>query len=156
MERRKSSGLASLRAVAMTPNRSVSSWRMSAREGTTNSGATRNMRRRMRSGPVTGVDLDVALGEVAGPEAGGAFTLSTNRETDLTLLGFELLLEGGLGERGGQSCAADGGILQIDIDFGGVERVTGIPGGGEDASPVWIGSGHSSLNERRVGDRTRD
>ena len=33
--------------------------------------------------PVAGVDVDVAFGQVAGPEAGGAFAFSPQRQADL-------------------------------------------------------------------------
>ena len=80
----------------------------------------------MDSGAIAGVDVDVAFGQVAGPEAGGAFAFASNREADLALLGIEFLLQRGLGERRGQASAADGRFLQVDIDLGRIERDAGV------------------------------
>src|SRR5207237_1302395 len=105
---------------------------------------------------VARVDVDVAFGQVAGPEAGGAFAFAADGEANFALGRIELFLQRGLGERRGQAGAADGRALQVDIDLRGIERHAGVSGGGQDASPVGIGAGHGGFDKRRVGDRARD
>src|SRR5258708_23063961 len=123
MARRNGSGSASLRAAAISPNRSTKSARVSARADAAI--AASSVRRSiMTLGAVAGVDLDVAFGQVAGPEAGGAFALAANNQADLALRRFELPLQLGLGEWGGEAGAADRRRLQVDINFAGIERDT--------------------------------
>src|SRR5579872_7134498 len=54
--------------------------------------AIRNARR-LISGPVAGVDPDVAFGQVAGPEPRRAFAFAANGQADFAFGGIQLLFE---------------------------------------------------------------
>ena len=95
------------------------------------------------SGTIAGVDPNVAIGQVAGPETRGAF--ASKREADFAFLRLELLLQRRFGERGSQSSAADRSALKIDIGLGRIERHAGVPRRTEDASPARYGKGRVVL-----------
>src|SRR5690242_19336521 len=82
--------------------------------------------RRVISRPIARVDADVALREVAGPEARLAFAFSPNVDANLAVRRVELLLEVGLGKRRGNTALADRDALHVDIGLRGIERDTGI------------------------------
>src|SRR5579885_2186978 len=48
--------------------------------------------------PVTGIDADIAFGQIAGPEHSCAFAAAANQHADFTLGRVQLLFEFGLGK----------------------------------------------------------
>src|SRR3954467_959915 len=115
MARRKISGAPSLSADAILPNRSMMSCVVSAHSSSALASSSACL------SPVAGIDADIAFGEIAGPEPGGAFAFAPNLETDFAVLRFQLLFQRRFGERGRQTAAADQRVLQVDIDLGGIE-----------------------------------
>src|SRR5436190_1984360 len=152
--RRNTAGLPSLSADAMAPNTSINSCRVSARAKV--DANSKSERRSMGSRTIAGVDPDVAIGQVAGPETRGAFSFSAKSEPDFAFLRLELLLQRRFGERGSQSSPADRRALKIDIGLGRIKRHAGVSCRAEDASPVGVGAGHGSLDQGRVGHGPRD
>src|SRR5436305_760815 len=73
--------------------------------------------RRIISGPVAGVDSDVAFGQVAGPEAGRALSLAAHRHANLAIGRIQLSLELFFGEGRGQPAAAHRHTLHGDAGF---------------------------------------
>src|SRR5436305_10415149 len=71
--------------------------------------------RRIISGPVAGVDSDVAFGQVAGPEAGRALSLAAHRDPNLAIGHIQLALELFFGERRRQPAAAHRHTLHDDV-----------------------------------------
>src|SRR5437870_5603970 len=91
---RNAAGLLSLNAVAMAENSAM----MCSGGGSASSAATgavsmaRNFLRG-NSRAIAGIDADVALGEIAGPETRLSFALAANCEADLTFRSIQFLLE---------------------------------------------------------------
>src|SRR5260221_3045275 len=152
--RRNTAGLPSLSADAMAPNTSINSWRVSAR--TSVDASSKSARRSVGSRTIAGIDPNVAVGQIAGPKTRGAFAFAAKREANFAFLRLELLLQRRFGERGSQSSRADRRALKIDIGLGRIERHAGVSRRAEDASPVRVGAGHGSLDQRRVGHGPRD
>ena len=67
----------------------------------------RIMTRREMSGPVAGVDPDIAFRQVAGPEARRALAFSADGKPDFAIARVQFRLQFGLGERRGEPAAAD-------------------------------------------------
>src|SRR5690349_4395497 len=132
--------------------RSRISWWVSASKGAAN--ATRNARR-ASSCPVAGIDANIALSEIAGPEPRPALALAANLEMNGAIGLVELLLECIFGETRGQATAAHQNVLHFDINFRRIEGHAGISGRGEDTPPVGIAARDGCLDERRVGDGAR-
>src|ERR1022692_831649 len=112
--------------------------------------------RRVNSGPVAGIDLNVTLGEIAGPEARGALALTADGHPDFALRRFQPLLELRFGEGRGQAAPAHRHILHVNVGLGGVEGHTGIARGRKNTAPIGIGPGNGRLDQRRIGDGARD
>src|SRR5271168_4612738 len=87
--------------------------------------ASRKVRRHI-SGPVTGVDADVAFREIAGPEARRAPALAAHGHADLALRGVQLALQLVFVKARGEPTPAYRHTLQVDIDAARVEGYTGI------------------------------
>src|SRR5579883_1486381 len=145
-----SSGLLSLSAEAMTVSRFQTSAASSAWSAETT--PARRRARRVISGPVAGVDPDVAFGEVAGPEAGRAFAFAADGEANLAFGGIQLLLQIRFRKRRGEAAAAHRDALHHDVGFGGIEGHARIAGGGKNAAPIGVGAGDGGLDQRGIGD----
>src|SRR5208283_2247105 len=104
------------------------------------------------SRPVTGIDVDVAVREVAGPEARLAFGFTAQREAYVDFGRIQLLFKFGFGKRRGQAAVADEDALHTNIGLGGIESHAGITGGGKDAAPVGVGAGYGGFDQRRICD----
>src|ERR1039458_1337852 len=137
---KKSETLPALNEAAASATRSSTSCAASAARQQAASGIMRSTRRVM-SGPVAGVDPDVAFRQVAGPEARFAFSLPSNRQADFAFRrgqsGFQFLF----GERRGQPALAHRHALHPNVGFGRIEGNARVAGGGEDAAPVRVGAG---------------
>src|SRR5690242_21526135 len=105
-------------------------------------------------GPIGGVDRDVVVRKIAGPDAGGGFAL-VEVDANCYMLLVEFTAGGGLVEGGVQTSAAQEEIIDQDIDPGRVEAGSGVAGGAEDASPVGIAPRQGGFDERRIGDGAR-
>src|SRR6516165_12073005 len=71
--------------------------------------------RRSMSGPVAGVDADVAFGEVAGPEAGFAPSLPFDVEANLAFRRIEFELQVLLGKGRRESGLTDQHALHVNV-----------------------------------------
>src|SRR5580765_3386019 len=90
-----------------------------------------NRTRRVISGPVAGIDPDIALRKVAGPEARFAFSLPANRQPDFAVRGVQLRLQLLLGKRCRQSTFTDRDTLHVDVGFRRSERDARVTRRGE-------------------------
>src|SRR5260370_41526763 len=79
------------------------------------------------SGPITRIDLDVAFGEIAGPESRFAATPAANREFHRALRLIQLHFQLVFRKTRRQACAAYRDTLKIDVDATRIERDSGIP-----------------------------
>src|ERR1035437_2946533 len=95
---RKPAALPALSEAAASATRSSTSRAGSAARQQTANGSS-NTTRRVISGPVAGVDPDVPLGKVAGPEARFAFSPPSNGQPDFAIRGVQLRLQVLFGER---------------------------------------------------------
>src|SRR5580658_242363 len=102
------------------------------------------------------IDVDVILGQIAGPEGCRSFAFTSNPEDDRDIGVVETNLHIGFVERSSKAVTADLHILQGDIDLGGIEVHAGITGGRENTAPVGIGTGDGGLYEQRIGDGPGD
>ena len=71
--------------------------------------------------PITGVDADVAFGEVAGPKAGFGLTRAADFEFDVDVRFFELGFENGFVEINGEAGLADRHPLKQNVHFAWIE-----------------------------------
>src|SRR5215472_7312874 len=94
----------------------------------------RSSARRTISGPVAGVDLDIAFGEIAGPEASGALSLAAHGDADFAIGRIQFLFELRFAERRGEAGAAYGHALHDDVGLSGVEGDARVAGSGKDAA----------------------
>src|SRR6185312_2709635 len=108
------------------------------------------------SAPVVGIDLDVAMGEVAGPHRGLApsdadidrnrdlapFHVARDRRLVIALDALALVADGD---------AADGDAQLVAIGL-----LAALGDGGGDAPPIGIRAGERRLDQRRIGDREAD
>src|ERR1039457_2648450 len=124
-----------------------------ARQQTANGSSSAT--RRVMSGPVAGVDPDVAFRKVAGPEARFAFSLPSDGQPDFAIRGVQFHLQFLLGERRRQAALAYRYALHVDVGLRRIEGDPRIPGGGEYAAPVRVGTRDRRLHQRRVGDAAR-
>src|SRR4051794_31910444 len=114
--------LPSARAAARSPMRSASSGRTgpgtpaAARQAARPKAASRN-RLRFTSGAIARIDLDIALGEIAGPETCLARARAFDEEAYVHLPGVQFLLQLALDEIRGQAGLADQHVLHADIDL---------------------------------------
>src|ERR1700722_3009898 len=139
-ESRNTIGLSALSSAAILVNRSKTCCFASAPRRA-HEIASRKVRRHISS-PVTGVDADVSLGEVAGPEARRASAFAAHGQADLALRGVQLLLQLVLGKARGEAATAHRHTLQVDIDAARIEGHAGIARRGKDAAPVGIRARH--------------
>src|SRR5579883_184877 len=110
---------------------------------------------RRRSRPVTRVNSNVLLGQIAGPEAGAAARTAANREPDQALRAIQLLLELVLGKIGCDSASANPDSLHIDIHLARVEGHARVASGGKNPAPVRVGAGDGGFHQQRIGDGPR-
>src|SRR5579864_2552214 len=110
---------------------------------------------RRTSRPVGGVDGDVIVRQVAGPDACRGFAL-VEVEAQRDFLLVERTLRLGFVEARVKSAPAEGKTVHANIDFRRIEARAGIPGGTDEAPPVGITAGDGGLRERGVGDSARD
>src|SRR5579872_702364 len=116
--------------------------------------AAATMRTKLRA--ITGIDFDVFLRKIAGPEAGLAFAAPLDGKANLAIALVELPFEFAFNELGGKAAAADRNTLHVDIDAARIELGSGIACRGEDSSPVGIGAGNRRFHQGRVGDGASD
>src|ERR1051326_1355520 len=147
----KPAGLSSERADVIEANRSTTAACVSAKPSAAAVIATMT---RLRA--IAGIDFDVLLREITGPETGLAFPATLNVEADLTIALIQSLFQFGLGKIGSQSAPADRDALHLDVDVLRVELDSGVTRSREDAPPVGIGSGNGRLHQRRIGDGACD
>src|SRR5471030_137268 len=104
---RNAAGLRSLKAAATCVNRSQTSCAGSApRQAAKGKNSSSNRVRVMVSSPVAGVDADVALGQVAGPESRRALAFRANGHPDFAFRGVQFRLQLGLRKRRREGDAA--------------------------------------------------
>src|SRR5215469_14440872 len=73
--------------------------------------------RRVMSGPIAGIDVDIAFGQIARPEARRAFPVAAKGEPDHALGCIQLRFELLFGERRCEAVAADRDALHGDFGF---------------------------------------
>src|SRR5512141_357177 len=95
----------SLRALAIPVKRSIAGRLAGARASARKASSI--------SGPVTGVDADVAFREIAGPETRLALAPAADGEPDVALRRIQFALQRGFGELGGQPAPADRDPLHV-------------------------------------------
>src|SRR5258707_11818506 len=78
------------------------------------------------SGPITRIDLDVAFGEIAGPESRFAASPAANGEFHRTLRLIQLRFQLVFRKIRRQARAAYRDTLKIDIDAARIERDAGV------------------------------
>src|SRR5262249_33269799 len=91
--------------------------------------------------PVAAVNADIALGEVARPEARPTFALSADSEANFAIGGFKFLFQLRLVIVRGEAAFAHRNSLQVNVCFRRVERYARVACGGEDAAPVGVAAG---------------
>src|SRR5207244_1389046 len=94
--------------------------------------------------------------EVAGPEAGAGFAVAVDDELDGAVDAVEFLFQMLLFKIGGDAALTNRDALHINIDLRWIECHAGIPGSGNDAPPVRVGTTNRGLHQRRVRDAPRD
>src|SRR5579871_81234 len=151
---RNSSTCPALKSEAIVLSRSHTSSAESARNEA--AAIPNSSMRLVSSGPVARIDSNIALGQVAGPEARTALSGPTDVDADLALFPSQLLLKFLFGEGRGQATPADRHILHIDVGFCRVERHTRIPCRAENSPPIRIRACDRRLHQRRIGDRPRN
>src|ERR1700687_762741 len=105
----------------------------------------------MRLRPVARVDVDVFLGEIAGPDARGSadvMQIDDNRNVFLLQAAMRDAFVERKGYRIGLALRRAVHFYSTEPDFGvvGIERHAGAARGGKDAPPVWIGAGKRRLH----------
>src|SRR6476646_1115071 len=80
-------------------------------------------------GPVTGVDADVAFGEIAGPETGFTLSVALHLETDQALFLIQFLFQCGCGELRRKPAYANRHALQRYVHLRRIELDAGVTGG---------------------------
>ena len=116
------------------------------------SGSTRGI---LLLGAVAGVDVNVFLGEIAGPDRAWPFAGMQDRG-DRHIPGEHFLMNGELVESVFAAAAANGDACDPDIDALTIEFHAGAARGGEDAAPVRIGSGEGGFHQRRIRNGPRE
>ena len=97
--------------------------------------------------------MDVFLGEIAGPDASGpaaVMQIDDNRNVFLLQAAMRGALVEGKRYRIGLPLRRSIHFYSAEPDFGvvGIERHARAAGGGEDAPPIWIGTGKRRLHQR--------
>src|ERR1700752_2441969 len=108
------------------------------------------------SAPIVGVDVDVAVGEIAGPYPRLALAdADVDGDGDvaaLDVLGDRRLVV----VRTPLPLLGDGHAADADAQAVSVGLLAGLADGHDDASPVGIAAGDRGLDQRRIGDGERD
>src|SRR5690242_1654866 len=99
-------------------------WCVSAKSGAASN--AKNVRRG-RSRTVAGIDANVALCEITGPETRPAFPFAANREANGALRLIQFRLQIALRKWRRQTRPAHRNTLEVDICFPRIERHTRIP-----------------------------
>src|SRR5579871_1839463 len=144
-----SPGLVVVSALAMDVNTSITSSCGSAKAA-----AAAANRTALRT--IARINLNVLFGQVAGPEARTAGAPRMQDDLDQALGFIELAFQLGFREIGGETGAAHGRPLQINIDFRRIERYAGVARRGDDPAPVGIRPRDGGLDQRRIRDGSRD
>src|SRR5258708_38579731 len=113
---RKPDALSFESAEAMDANRSTTSACVSAKPAML---AETAMKARLRT--IAGIDFDVLLREVAGPEAGGAFAAPVDGESDLAFAIVQFSFQFRFREIDSETVAADHNTLQFNFVAAGIE-----------------------------------
>src|ERR1019366_146209 len=142
---RKPAASPALSEPAASAIRSSTSRAGSAARQQTANGSSSTMRRVM-SGPVTRVDPNVPFRKVAGPEARFAFSLPSYDQPDFAIRGVPFRLQFRFGERRAQAPLAHRHTLHVDVGFRRIEGHPRIPGRGQYAAPVRVGTGDRRLH----------
>ena len=103
------------------------------------------MRRGKLLSAVTGVDVNVFLREIAGPDARGAFA-GMQIEANGNVPGEHFLVNGALIEIVFAAAAANGDACDPDVGALPIEFDAGATGGSEDAAPVRVGAGEERFS----------
>src|SRR5881296_3226852 len=104
--------------------------------------------------PVRSVDVNVIVGEVAGPKDCRGLAL-VKIEPQGELFAVELGPSGGIVEAGVESSAAQEQLVDADVHLRGIEARARIARGANYPSPIGVRAGDSRLDQRRVGNSPR-
>src|SRR6185436_12892748 len=122
------------------------------------SGCSRRRRSRsvVSSGSVVGIDLDITMGQVAGPDPRAALAhADVDGDADVPALDVG-------GDRrfvvAGAALApfGDGDAADLDAELVTVSLLAGLADRHDDAAPVRVLAGYRGLDQRRVGDGKAD
>src|SRR5262249_16182842 len=129
-------------AMDFPPGRCASSTRPSA--STT---ATATTRMTGSSAPVAAIDVDVAMGEVAGPDRGAALA-DTDIDGDLQVPPFHILGDGRLLiARPRPALSGDLGAAHRDLQAVAIRLLAAFPHGHDDAAPIGVAGGERRLHQ---------
>src|SRR5690242_3164585 len=115
--------------------------------------ATASSKQRTELRAIAAIDLNVAFCEIAGKEARFSFSFPPVQDLNLDFRGIQLRLQRGLIVIRRQTFAADQGLLETNVDIGGIEYRSRVSGGRQDASPIRITARDGGFHQRRIRDR---